>query len=383
MSRDLTAIVPQGLDEADTIILGRSGEDIIFVLFTPIFGIILLSILGLIGTYGIIAGVVLVTGTAVMLFRWAGPGTSVREFLGAQIHRRKLAAHATAMPQRTDDEDDLSRYLIPDGGRFDGLIEDLTNDPSNIKVWQEEQHTSDFTRIKNVYPQFDAIERADGAYISALEISGTNLFLRSRAEKNQIATEFINALNRLESGIQVFITTDPFDVGQHSEVHAKSGSHEAIKQNPILKELHQDYRESVINDPRIQSTRERKVYAVVSVSPEDVSDLSEDGDQQTQSLFGKLSGLFGGSTDSTFSESELKHRKRALDVLEERRQSVLRRLSAIEGVSAGVAPYEDHLGEIRGHWRAPMQATPVEVPASPIVPPEGMLKDNAGSGLLA
>jgi hypothetical protein len=145
MSRDLTAIVPQGLDEADTIILGRSGEDIIFVLFTPIFGIILLSILGLIGTYGIIAGVVLVTGTAVMLFRWAGPGTSVREFLGAQIHRRKLAAHATAMPQRTDDEDDLSRYLIPDGGRFDGLIEDLTNDPSNIKVWQEEQHTSDFT----------------------------------------------------------------------------------------------------------------------------------------------------------------------------------------------------------------------------------------------
>jgi hypothetical protein len=385
MARDLTAIVPQGLDEADAIIFGRTPEDIVVWLFFPLFVIIMLSVFNLIGPFGLFAGVIWTLGLAIVLFRYAEPGTSVNEFLRARIHARRLPNHATSMPER-EDSDSPTAHTLPDGGRFETLVEDLTNEPSNVKIWQEEQHTSEFTKVKNVYPQFDAIERDDGAFIGAVKITGTNLFLRSRAEENRLAAEFVDVLNTLTIPMQIFITTDPFDVGQHVDVYQQGASHESIQNNPILQELHQAYGDAVIGDERIQHTREREVYAVVKVTRDEIDDsaIMDEDEPSTGAtgLLGRLKRLLG-SHDPTFDESELRARKVAIDYLEDHRNSVTKRLSSIDGVSAEPISYEDHLGEIRGHWRGPMDTRSVSVPASPIVPPKGMLKEEEQTGLVA
>jgi hypothetical protein len=385
MPRDFSAIVPQGLDESNAIIFGRTPGDIIFGFFVPAFAVILLSIFGIIGTFGLIAGLVWTTGTAIILFRLAGPGTSVSEYLAAQFHAKRLAPHAPSMPEKPS-TDSPTTHTMPDGGRFEALVEDFTNDPSNIKIWEEEQQSSDFTKVQNVYPQFDAIERADGVFITAVKISGTNLYLRSSEEENQLATEFINTLNSLDTPMQLFLTTDPFDVGQHVNVYEQASTNEAVQNNTILNELHRDYGESVIQDRRIQTTREREIYGIVSVTPEEVREnsLTDATSSRSNIAAARFIRNIFNLHDPTFNEEELESRKVAIDLLQDRQNTLIKRLSAISGVSAQSADYEDHLAEIRGHWRGPMNTHPVSVPASPIVPPKGMLdKDDTKSGLMA
>lgn len=382
--RGENARVPQGLDDADKIIFGRSVQDLMLFLFLPFAGLILLSIFEIIGLYSLLSGTVLILIGAIALFRLVGPNTHVLEYLQAKLHWSQLAPHAPATTF-TGPTDSPTRPLEPDGGRFENDVEDLTASPSDVKVWQEQQDAAEFTKVKNVYPQFDIIERADGVFVTALEVeSGPNVFLRSEERKAQLTTEFTRALNSLDFPLQTYVTTDAFDIDDHRETYAAAGRHEAVKNNPILNQLYEDYNEKILDDPRINRTRVRSTYIILTVDPETL-DTTTDGDaglDSVQDLLDALPRLWADS-EATFEEDELETRKLAFNVLEDRRETAYRYLTEIDDVELSAVDYETHLGELRGHWRSPMQSAPVEVPASPIVPPEGMFDDADSGGLLA
>lgn len=358
-----TALVPQGLDDADRLIYGRTPEDILVYLGLPVMLWFVLSMLDIIPVLAFTALSIASITTAVILYRKAGTETTVTEYLLAKHHRLQLPF---SVPKTSEHEaGDADRPLRPDDGDLGGLIKDFTTSPSEIEMWEDDTAASEYTRIRSVYPQFDVIQREDGAYITALEISGTNLFLRSRSEQTRLIEQFVGALREIDYQHQLFITTRDFDVNAHAAAHAESGRHEDITSNPILEELHDEYQREVINDRRIQQTRKRQVYAVLAYKPG--SDRTDDT---------------GPDTIEADSEADLERRQEAIDRLLSRRTEYRSLLSNITGVSAHPVDYQTHLAELVGHWESPLYAETVDVPASPIIPPEGFREDDTG-GMLA
>lgn len=358
-----TALVPQGLDDADRLIYGRTPEDILIYLGLPVMVWFVLSMLDIIPVLAFAAlSTASITITAI-LYRKAGTDTTVTEYLRAKHHRLQLP---TSAPKSSGQEpEDGHRPLRSDGGDLGGLINDFTTTPTEIEMWEDDTPASEYTRIRNVYPQFDVIQREDGAYITALEISGTNLFLRSRSEQNRLIEQFVGALREIDYPHQLFITTRDFDVNAHADAHQTSGRHDDITSNPILEELHAEYQQEVINDRRIQQTRKRQVYAVLAYQPG--SDRTDDT---------------GPDSIEADSEADLERRQEAIDRLLSRRTEYRSLLTNITGVSAHPVDYQTHLAELVGHWESPLYAETVDVPASPIIPPAGFGDDDSG-GMLA
>lgn len=352
MTRDrYTALVPQGLDDADRLIYGRTPGDILIYLAAPMSAFFLLAILDFVPVVFFGAGALINLIVTVVLYRKAGTGTTVTEYLQAKIHRLQLPQFVPADREAVSAAAEHKRPLLPDGGNLAEVISDVTTNPREIEVWEDETDASEFTRVRAVYPQFDVLQRDDGTYITAVEISGTNLYMRSRAERNRLVEQFASALRELEFEHQVFITTRDFDVQAHATAHAESAAHDDIASNPILQELHEEYQKEVLDDRRIRQTRERTVYGVIKYEPGD--DRTENG---------------GPSNITAGSEADLKRRQEAIDRLNARQSKYVSVLSNIADVSVVPVDYETHLGELAGHWETPLSADPIEVPTSPIVP---------------
>jgi len=359
-----TAIVPQGLDDANRVIAGRTLGDIVYFLAAPLFGWFFLTMFEIIPTVVLLLMITIHFVIAGVLYRKAGRNTSVREYLNAAHHRLTLPTYA---PAETSEPPESGDQLRPDGGRLGDLIADFTTDPDNISMWADDTAASEYTKVHSVYPQFNVIQREDGTYLTAIEISGTNLYLKSRSAKSNVIEQFTDVLREIDFDHQLFVTTKNFDVDEHADAHAEQAYHDDITNNPILKELHHEYQSQVINDRRIQQTRQRTVYAILPYQPSAAA--INDNDEPTDS-------------QQPEDQAELERRQEAMGLLQDRRQKYISLISNITGVSAAPVDYQTHLGELVGHWQSPMEAEPTDVPASPLIPPKSHDRDDS-DGLLA
>ena len=259
--------VPRGIVDAEKIVFGRTFEDflILLLLYAVCIG---LSIFGLLS--GALTIVAFVISTIVMgvLYRMADD-TPVMEYLAGRKHRAQLPDRARVSFESSDETVEYDR-MRPDGGRFEGKVEDLTEIPGEIQFWEEEVGTAELTRVKSVYPAFDVIERADGTFITALKVEGTSVFLRSKPAQNRLAGEFGKRAGDVGGSFSVFMTTKPYDVRSHKEAHMNALRNETVQESPILRALHDDYQENIINDTRVKQTRRRDIYIITSVSKEEV-----------------------------------------------------------------------------------------------------------------
>lgn len=345
-----TALVPQGLDDADKFLYGRTAGDIIIYLGLPLMTLFVLSMFDVIPVPLFAVLSIASITTTLYLYRNAGTDTTVTEYLRAKCHRLQLPAISPTNADAVAAAD--TRPLRPDGGELGSLIEDFTSDPRNISLWEDATSASDYTRVHGVYPQFDVIQRDDGAYITAVAISGTNLYLRSRSERNKLVEQFVGTLREIDFPHQLFITTRDFDVESHAQAHADNARHDDITTNPILQELHDEYQHEVLQNRRIQHTRERTVYGIIEYEP---------GSDRTDAS--------GPDEIDADSPADLERRQETIDRLVARRNKYIAVLSNIAGVTATPVDYQTHLGELAGHWDNPLDADPVEVQASPIIPP--------------
>lgn len=340
------AIVPQGLNDADDIIFGRSLEDFLYFVFLPIFITFVFMIFDFIPFFYLVVLDVAILVTAVVIFRKAGTNKSAMEYLQATIHRKQLPTHAQPGGASIDTE---SRPLFPDGGEISEVFEDATTDIENTSVWESTEDALDYTRIRRVFPEFDAIQRADGTYIAAIKISGTSVYLRSQTQKDRLVSQFASVLREIDFPTEIFLTREEFDITKHEEMHAEAANHEDVLENPILQELHQTYQSEVLDDPKIQETRKSKIYGIVQVHPLE----PEVGHDQSADV-------------TPGSEADLRRRKEALEALVDRRQKYISLISNIDGVTATAADHQDHLGQLRAHWNNPLNDAEIEVEANPI-----------------
>jgi hypothetical protein len=106
--------VAQGLDSANELIFGRTPQDLIVGLFGPIFVLIFLSILDLVGTYTFFILLILIIVNCVVLFRLAGPGTPVVEYLHGRLVQIRRPNQVSMFEVDEKSQSDAVPY--PDGG---------------------------------------------------------------------------------------------------------------------------------------------------------------------------------------------------------------------------------------------------------------------------
>lgn len=355
--------VAQGLDSANELIFGRTPQDLIVGLFGPIFVLIFLSILDLVGTYSFFILLILIIVNCVVLFRLAGPGTPVVEYLHGRLVQIRRPSQVSMFEVDEKSQSDAVPY--PDGGET-VTVTDNSGQPNSHKPWQEPRDVEETLGIKTVFPEDNLIKRTDGTYVTALKVSGTNLFLRSQTEKNRLAEQFQAGLNQIDDDLMVFLTTSKFEITDHAESHAEAEQHPAIQRNPALRALHSDYKNSILTDRRVQSTAERDIYVILTSDPGETESI-EDDVLGLRSLISRLLGSKpSSSTPSQDSSAEDEKHHEAVSRLAERRHQAIRNISRVKGVELEPVSSETLLGELRGHFTIPVNNNPVSPDVSHI-----------------
>lgn len=363
--------IPQRLEQADKLVFGRSVLDILIFGLIPILGVTLLAATGILTIFGFISSLTFVILGCATLFYVVGPGTSLPEWLNAQIHSLRLPEKAT--PKALADGAGQAARLGTDAM---DIIDDFTTNPANVRFWEADKSTADFLKIQHVYPQLDILELDDGRLVTALEVSGTNLFLRDGNSKQNLVDSFANALNTIENPLTVMITTETFDFEDHVDHHREMYREEEILTNVIMREMATEYENKVLTDSRVANTKERGIYVIIGADPENVeTDYLEDDESPLDNIaaYVWLKEQFGGQTnpEDDFSNDELANLQATSDTLLKRKRRVATQLGGIPGVETHTCGYADHLGIYKGHWDDPMQSVPVHVPASAIRTTDG------------
>lgn len=374
-------IVPQGLDDANKILFGRSVMDIFLFQVVPVMGATALAAFNLVDSTTFISLAVAGMLSGLLLFRLAGENTPVTEYLHGIIHFGRLPGVSTTLTKA--EEASERTFPMTDGGENDEdeRFERFTTNPDEVPFWKADTHVEDVIGISDVFPEFNVVRQTDGRLVSLIKVQGTDLNLKGDAERDALVNRFEKFLSNNEHGLSVFVTTETFDFQHHIDHHREQLQKDEIKNNPVMRALHKSYDEEILGDPRLSATRERATYVVVYTDPADISEElsqregeSEESDIAAVRFFNEH---FGNDHVADFTEQDLQTVKLGIEGLVSRRRAIQNNIQSFdESIKARVADYEEVLGLIRGHYRGPTNYREVKVASAPIVPPESYIAES-------
>ena len=148
---------------------------------------------------------------------------------------------------------------------------------ANYTPFKPDERTQELTNVKRAWPGAGAIQRADGAMEAFIEINPGNMdFAMSDdwAQLQEAGEEFAN--KELDSKLKFHATTRSFPVEQITETIEERLNDEDVKQNPIFRELLEEYRETRPKEMRDRGIQQVRYYIGVQVSPLEVYDRYRD-----------------------------------------------------------------------------------------------------------
>jgi len=148
---------------------------------------------------------------------------------------------------------------------------------ANYTPFKPDERTQDLTNIKRAWPGAGAIQRADGAMEAFIEIDPGNMdFAMSDdwAQLQDAGEEFAN--KELNSKLKLHATTRSFPVEQITENIEERLSDEDVTENPIFRELLEEYRETRPSEMRDRGIQQVRYYIGVEVTPLEVYDRFHD-----------------------------------------------------------------------------------------------------------
>jgi hypothetical protein len=166
-------------------------------------------------------------------------------------------------------------------------------------------------------------------------------------------------LNQINDDLMIFLTTSKFEITDHAESHAEAEQHPAIQRNPALRALHNDYKNSILTDRRVQSTAERDIYVILTLDTGEAASI-EDNVLGLRTLISRfMRSEPSSSTSPRDSPAEDEKHHEAVSRLAERRHQAIRNISRAKGVELEPVSSETLLGELRGHFTIPVNSDPV------------------------
>ncbi|MFB6218080.1 MAG: hypothetical protein ABEH77_02705 [Halobacteriaceae archaeon] len=188
----------------------------------------------------------------------------------------------------------------------------------------------EYTHVERVYPEQDAVERTDGAFLGFVEVKPPTMALATEAEWAAKAEGFQEFLNTaVEFPIQIYSTTRAFPVDEylaHYEARLDDPDVEANPQLTALIEQYIEWYESDLDDRRMTI---RDHYVVVPVTPSEVM-------FERESLAQKLAAVpvLGVLVEAWFAPRREEQRAAMFEALDDRVGRVETGLREIEGCEA-------------------------------------------------
>ena len=138
---------------------------------------------------------------------------------------------------------------------------------ANYTPFKPDERTQDLTNIERAWPGAGAIQRSDGVMEAFIEVNPGNMdFAMSDdwAALQNAGTEFAN--KELDSKLKFHATTRSFPVERLTETIEQRLSDEDVTQNPIFRELLEEYRERRPLEMRNRGTQQIRFFIGVEVS---------------------------------------------------------------------------------------------------------------------
>ncbi|ELZ89088.1 hypothetical protein [Haloferax sulfurifontis] len=191
--------------------------------------------------------------------------------------------HLTAWAWATD----VSRFAMRPRQTFSAPIETDTDTTAesvrnagglaNYTPFKPDERTQELTNIERAWPGVGAIQRSDGVMEAFIEVNPGNMdFAMSDdwASLQAAGTAFANT--ELDSKLTFHATTRSFPVEQLTENIERRLSDEDVTQNPVFRELLEEYRERRPRAMRNRGTQQIRFFIGVEVSPLEVYDRFHD-----------------------------------------------------------------------------------------------------------
>jgi hypothetical protein len=264
MSNTYSTATLDGTDEPDIIpFLGIPTSDLWLLIGIP--GIILFSGLALDQrVLGIVAGGLAFAGVGAIIY-------ATPTFLTTRDWLRVLRGHYTTA--NTHENRVVRDVDLGDPGSF-------------FERFQTDQSTRELTHIDHVYPGRGVIERDDGQLVAALELDPPNQdFAGSRGWEHVAAQAAEFANNALDFELQVYLTTQQFDIDDYTNTLADRLEDNEVRDHAILNAVVQDTIESRPQELEDAGTSPVHAYMIVSV---DRTDVIMDSGSTESSGFAKL-----------------------------------------------------------------------------------------------
>jgi len=148
---------------------------------------------------------------------------------------------------------------------------------ANYTPFKPDERTQDLTNVERAWPGAGAIQRGDGTMEALIELTPSNMdFAMSDdwADLQEAGEEFAN--KELDSKLKLHATTRSFPVEQITKSIEDRLNDEDVTENPIFKELLEEYRETRPKEMRERGIQQVRYYIGVQVSPLEVYDRFRD-----------------------------------------------------------------------------------------------------------
>nr|WP_267644151.1 hypothetical protein [Haloarchaeobius amylolyticus] len=192
---------------------------------------------------------------------------------------------------------------------------------ANYTPFKPDERTQDLTHVERAWPGAGAIQRSDGAMEAFIELRPGNMdFAMSTdwAQLQEAGADFAN--KELDAKLKFHATTRSFPVDRIVENIEDRLTDEDVTQNPVFRELLEEYRETRPREMRDRGTQQLRYYLGVEVSPLEVYNRHQDEATPAEKLtkFPVLGFLFNPFVTRREDFTEVEKRAKMFEKLDDR-----------------------------------------------------------------
>jgi len=192
---------------------------------------------------------------------------------------------------------------------------------ANYTPFRLDERTQDLTNVERAWPGAGAIQRTDGAMEAFIEIDPDNMdFAMSDdwAQLQEAGEAFAN--KELDSKLKLHATTRSFPVEQITENIEDRLNDEDVAENPIFRELLEEYQETRPKEMRERGIQQVRYYIGIEVTPLEVYDRYHDEGTPAEKLtrFPVIGFLFNPFVTRREDLTDVERRVRMFEKLDNR-----------------------------------------------------------------
>jgi hypothetical protein len=324
--------IPKYLNQTDQV-FGRDSHDVGLLIGGPtLIAMAMLNYASFLPSAARIPVAVAFIGTGVVLLAKQPKHLSATEWIGAVLH-------GVFMPSKMN-------HLASAAG----MERETTDFVETENWWETSEPTQTLTGVRRIHPTIDEdiglIEREDGALVGAVEVHGVNMALATSDMWEARVRELASFLNTLEYPVQIYVTTDAFDIDEHTAQYQDRADDRDIQARPILRAVLEAYNERVIPSIEQGGLNRRRYYFVVQADEEDIYTGEESEGGSDLPVVGRFLGDDGASGD--FDEEDT--RDMMAEEVKQRLEAVVSNVKNIEGCDAERVPSGELARLIHEYW---------------------------------